>query len=423
MTTNIISNPWAAAPGSPVSGRNLKDRTGRADTCHSSLDAPRYAPYADGKGRLDIGMTQIPMAKDSDLAKYLFDIDKFWPFYLNRKHELHVKCRNTVYRDINKVKLKNTYDDLRWFIQSDVMELKHPFGGLPFGTATLTGQPCRPLNPNHSDWETLKVTSPIGTQTEAYFQRIDRFEHPTTGISYVYRNYFGGPLVPVWTRGFKYTLEEIAFAVQEDLYVLRRRDDGWSLRAASVCFPSYWNLADHIGKPLSFFHDNVPPINSNVEKIIRRKMDNLRPDMPAERLNWMITTTAGLHQPRVREPEEKLFVGGEMPITTADHIARRLFVRVNREVMLKLHSGDIFCTNRTYIDSLSTVLRYPDLTVGLYNSIRATPDDLLHFRGIDRYKEQILDMIRLSGHLSADNTPTHKPWAHQPMSSTDRTAF
>ena len=45
--------------------------------------------------------------------------------------------------------------------------------------------------------------------------------------------------------------------VQEDLCVLVR-EDAWRLRAASVCFPSRWNLATKIGTTLDDIHRPVP---------------------------------------------------------------------------------------------------------------------------------------------------------------------
>jgi len=188
--------------------------------------------------------------------------------------------------------------------------------------------------------------------------------------------------------------------VQEDLCILRRRDDGWNLRAASVCFPSYWNLGEKIGKPLSHMHGNVPQINSKIDDIITKKMDDIPKGVPHERFNWTITTSDELYQPDVRL---------EYPFDDLNHenIANRLFVRVERQIMVKLPHGDIFFTIRTYINSLRAVLQYPDLVTGLYNSISNTPDEVLAYRGIDRYNEKLLQFIRPTNHVGQ----FPKPWS------------
>ena len=45
--------------------------------------------------------------------------------------------------------------------------------------------------------------------------------------------------------------------VQEDLCLLVLRDGAPHLDAASLCFPSYWRLADKLGRPLADVHDPV----------------------------------------------------------------------------------------------------------------------------------------------------------------------
>ena len=42
--------------------------------------------------------------------------------------------------------------------------------------------------------------------------------------------------------------------VQEDLVLMRKKPSGWNLVAASLCFPSSWNLAEKFGKPLHDIH-------------------------------------------------------------------------------------------------------------------------------------------------------------------------
>ncbi|MGK2947867.1 MAG: heme-dependent oxidative N-demethylase subunit alpha family protein, partial [Acidimicrobiales bacterium] len=45
--------------------------------------------------------------------------------------------------------------------------------------------------------------------------------------------------------------------VQEDLCLLVLRDGAPHLDAASLCFPSYWRLADKLGRPLAEVHGPV----------------------------------------------------------------------------------------------------------------------------------------------------------------------
>ncbi len=53
------------------------------------------------------------------------------------------------------------------------------------------------------------------------------------------------------TAGELHPLDAAGRAVQEDLCLLVLRDGAPHLDAASLCFPSYWRLADKLGKPLA----------------------------------------------------------------------------------------------------------------------------------------------------------------------------
>ena len=63
------------------SNYTLHDLRGRDDKPFSSLDTPKYAPYRDGKGQLDVGMKPIDIPRNKEPEEVLFDIDKFFPSY------------------------------------------------------------------------------------------------------------------------------------------------------------------------------------------------------------------------------------------------------------------------------------------------------------------------------------------------------
>ncbi|MGO4840142.1 heme-dependent oxidative N-demethylase subunit alpha family protein, partial [Rhizobiaceae sp. 2RAB30] len=46
--------------------------------------------------------------------------------------------------------------------------------------------------------------------------------------------------------------------VQEDLVLMRKGDEGWSLVAATLCFPASWSLREKFGRPLQDIHAPVP---------------------------------------------------------------------------------------------------------------------------------------------------------------------
>ena len=74
----------------------LPEARGRTDKPCSSLDAPKYAPYKDGRGTLDVGMK--PIEKEE-----VFQVDRFWPYYMSRKHWLLAHRRNMFWFEMLKI--------------------------------------------------------------------------------------------------------------------------------------------------------------------------------------------------------------------------------------------------------------------------------------------------------------------------------
>ena len=84
--------------------------------------------------------------------------------------------------------------------------------------------------------------------------------------------------------------------MQEDLCLLRRRDDGWYLEAASLCFPSRWRLADKIGRHITEVHGPVDGYVDQLASKVDRLFDRLT-DRPVLRRNWYIHPDPTLFQP------------------------------------------------------------------------------------------------------------------------------
>ena len=349
----------------------MRDLRGRDDKPFSSLDVPKYAPYQDGKGQLDVGMKPIELPSRRDHEDVVFEIDKFWPYYMAKKHWLLDHYRDVVYQDINKKKVSKAHWELSMMNHLTVTDLEHDFG---HGVE----------NPNWEDWNTKTPH-----YEPHYFEQVDRNE-TATNIKYKYRNFFGGPIVDMCALGRnKYGLEEMARFVQEDLCILRRRDDGWNLRAAAVCFPSHWSLKEKMGKPLDVVHSPVPQLTPEINDVITAKLDAVECNKPVERFNWTLTDDMELHQP---SPDRKSFE------PTAgwgwgDAGMHKIMIRVERQTMSMLRTGDILFTIRTYLNSLGTILQDRELCTGLHDSILNTSPEVLKYRGINRFGDAILQRI------------------------------
>lgn len=179
-------------------------------------------------------------------------------------------------------------------------------------------------------------------------------------------------------------LEAAALAVQEDLCVLVRHDDGtWRLDAGVVCFPSMWRLPDKLGRPLTDVHGPVPAYADELASRVDRFLDRLRVDRPVWRRNWLIHESPELHlpEPPPHSPD-------------APAVPEGLWLRSERQTLRRLPgSGAIVFTIRTQQVSLSVVGARPDIAHGLAASIRSWSDALVHYRGAARWKAPTLSWL------------------------------
>jgi dimethylamine monooxygenase subunit A len=184
-----------------------------------------------------------------------------------------------------------------------------------------------------------------------------------------------------------------ASLVQEDLVVMRKGEAGWRLVAASLCFPSAWNLLEKFGKPMHEIHKPVPGFGSGTRnaELIERMFDNLRIDRPVVRWNWSLYGDNRLYHPQ-SSGEGKLRFGDK---AHPDNINLRL----ERQTLRKLPmSQDILFTIRIYIDPIETLDAHVDgaqLKQSIAQQIGALSDEEIAYKGLQN------ERARLIAHLTS----------------------
>ena len=186
------------------------------------------------------------------------------------------------------------------------------------------------------------------------------------------------------------TLPPLAIAaqlVQEDLVLMSPSPEGWRLVAASLCFPSAWNLLEKFGHPLHQVHAPVPGFGtgSRNASVIDRMFDNLRPEQPVMRWNWSLHEDGELHHPTSHSGTESRFGNGD--------IGGHVFLRVERQTLRKLPvSGDIIFTVRIYLDPLEVLETKPDgakLAEAIDAQLSKFSADEVNYKGLDGERERL----------------------------------
>lgn len=330
---------------------------------YSELVTPVFTPYANGKGNLDVGMKPIEQEE-------IFHFDCFYPYYMAMKNMLFEKHRDVVYQDINKKKTSPAHKWASLAAWLDLVDIEFPYTGV--GTI---GQ-----NPNYTstEWD---------NSDRSLFQldRDHRYEDGNT----LYKCYYGGlpadllPSNATPNYSSKYGLELLTRSIQEDVCILRRRDEGWVLIAGSVCFPSHWSLKEKLGKTLNEIHSPVPQINEAIGDIVTKKMDEMIKFKSVERFNWTYSISGLLNRAYSRTPS---------PPITEDKVPHT-FIRVERQTLRKINNGDIIFTIRTYLHLIEQICRDKDLCSGLLSAILTTPKDVLEYRGMTPHRDVLVKYL------------------------------
>ncbi|WP_443749735.1 heme-dependent oxidative N-demethylase family protein [Asticcacaulis solisilvae] len=175
--------------------------------------------------------------------------------------------------------------------------------------------------------------------------------------------------------------------VQEDLVVLEKREEGWTVTAGALAFPSSWRLSDKLGRPMHEVHGPVPGFNAGTRNaaMIERMFDNLKPELPVMRWNWSLYGDAELHHPEPGNAGRRFGTG---------EVAENVYLRLERQTLRRLpDSGAILFTIRIYIDPFEALESHadgPEIATALIAQIGALTPEQLDYKGMTADREALI---------------------------------
>ena len=173
--------------------------------------------------------------------------------------------------------------------------------------------------------------------------------------------------------------------VQEDLCLMAPGPDGYTLEAASLCFPARWRLMDKMGLPMSGIHKPVPDYSEKLSRPVDSFFNRIDVDRPVWRVNWSLTTDPTMFQP-VRQKHS----ASELSITSKN-AGDKVYMRCERQTLRRLpDTGWILFTIKTYLDKVSKLQKYPNEVQNLSSLLRSAPTSLLSYKNINHFLEPLL---------------------------------
>ncbi len=193
-------------------------------------------------------------------------------------------------------------------------------------------------------------------------------------------------------------LLKASLMVQEDLVLMQEGAHGeYDLTAASVCFPTGWNLTEKVGKPMRAIHDPVPDLNPAIGHSIDKFFQNMKPGKIVERFNWGLYDDNALFQPnwwREQQPKKD-------QITRAT-IGSAFFFRVERQTLQRLETkNSALFTIRIFNTTLDELLSDDQRRQTLLHSLTTMPDAMRSYKTVARYEELLFEYLNSPASSSA----------------------
>lgn len=157
--------------------------------------------------------------------------------------------------------------------------------------------------------------------------------------------------------------------VQEDLCLLVERDGAPHLDAASLCFPSYWRLAEKLGRPMTEVHHPVAHYAEELAAKVDRFIARLPMGRPVWRRNWSV------------HDEPTYFLPDATPPRTVDP-PDGLWLRSERQTLRRLRTpGTVLFTIRTHQVPLAALTERPEVAHRMADAIAGWSPELQAYKG------------------------------------------
>ncbi len=179
-------------------------------------------------------------------------------------------------------------------------------------------------------------------------------------------------------------LAAVALQVPDDLCVMVATAEGWVLAGACLCSPSFWRLADKIGRPLEQIHAPVKGLDAALGDRMARFLDGLPVDRVFQRANWNVHRDPERFHP-VPEQWDRLLVPSDCP---------SLHIRSERQTLRRIDATCILFTIDVRQFPLTELAPETGARDDLEAALRGmTPDERASF-GFARHGAALLEWLQ-----------------------------
>lgn len=170
----------------------------------------------------------------------------------------------------------------------------------------------------------------------------------------------------------------------DDLCLMEKRGGAWRLTAVSLCSPTFFTVAEALGKSLDELHGPVPAFGERFLPRVERMFDAIAPGPVVERCNWTVSGSGEAYLPASAPVREGL---AAIP---AEAAGERLFLRVERQTLRRLpETGGVLFTIRAWRNPLQDLKSEPELLAAFEAAWRGASEDFRAYKGLASYDELV----------------------------------
>lgn len=185
-------------------------------------------------------------------------------------------------------------------------------------------------------------------------------------------------------------LELISYLVVDDYCLLKNNGDDYKLVAASICAPTWWELSEKMGKPLTAIHAPIENLEQTIGRMIRHFLRNLSKGEFYQRSNWFLSTN----------PEFCVFPNQVKSVKkfsaiTQDNIEEHLYLRTERQTFHKLNNSEHIAFGiKVYVDSIDIIKDQVAIAEDLMIAIKTMSEAQKQTIGIAAFEKPLTEYLQ-----------------------------
>ena len=187
-------------------------------------------------------------------------------------------------------------------------------------------------------------------------------------------------------------LELVSYLVADDYCVLEEDGKDYKLVAASVCAPTWWTLAEKIGKPLANIHAPIAGLEEKIGRMIWHFLQNLKVEDCYQRSNWFLFT-----RPDLCVFPYSFDMYEDMASINIENIEDRLYLRSERQTFRRLENTKAIAFGiKVYVEPISVIRKHPAIAKDLLTALNTLTTEQKQALGVSFVEKPLENYLQQS---------------------------